>query len=75
MARAGPRKIREYRLEFKWTAVRLSQQPGIQVAACISQFGHGPVAYGERLRAQLRSIGRRGEDRRSAPGNPMDSLP
>ena len=31
MARAGPRGIREYRLEFKVTAVRLSQQPGIQV--------------------------------------------
>ncbi len=31
MARAGPRKVREYSLEFKVTAVRLSQQPGIQV--------------------------------------------
>lgn len=29
MARAGPRKIRAYSLEFKLTAVRLSQQPGI----------------------------------------------
>jgi hypothetical protein len=29
MARAGQRKIREYSLEFKLTAVRLSQQPGI----------------------------------------------
>ncbi len=33
MARAGPRKVREYCLEFKVTAVRLSQQPGIQVQA------------------------------------------
>ncbi|MDH3292154.1 MAG: hypothetical protein OEO20_16820 [Gemmatimonadota bacterium] len=33
MVRAGPRKIREYSLEFKLTAVRLSQQPGIQVQA------------------------------------------
>ncbi len=35
MARAGPRKVkvREYSLEFKVTAVRLSQQPGIQVQA------------------------------------------
>lgn len=33
MARAGPRKIRAYSLEFKLTAVRLSQQPGIQVQA------------------------------------------
>lgn len=33
MARAGPRKIRAYSLEFKLTAVRLSRQPGIQVQA------------------------------------------
>jgi transposase len=33
MARAGPRKIRECSLEFKLTAVRLSEQPGIQVQA------------------------------------------
>jgi transposase len=33
MARAGPRKVREYSLEFKLTAVRLSQQPGLQVQA------------------------------------------
>jgi transposase len=33
MARAGPRKIREYSLEFKLTAVQLSEQPGIQVQA------------------------------------------
>jgi len=33
MARAGPRKIRAHSLVFKLTAVRLSQQPGIQVQA------------------------------------------
>ena len=33
MARPGPRKVREYSLEFKLSAVRLSQQPGIQVQA------------------------------------------
>ncbi len=31
MARAGPRKVRAYSLEFKLTAVRLTQQPGMQV--------------------------------------------
>jgi transposase len=31
MARAGPRKVQAYSREFKLTAVRLSQQPGIQV--------------------------------------------
>ena len=33
MAKAGLRKIQRYSLEFKLTAVRLSQQPGIQVQA------------------------------------------
>ena len=32
MARAGPRKIREYSLELKLTAVRLSEQPGTMPA-------------------------------------------
>lgn len=31
MPRSGPRKVRKYSDEFKWTAVRLSQPPGIQV--------------------------------------------
>ena len=33
MAKAGLRKLPRYSLEFKLTAVRLSQQPGIQVQA------------------------------------------
>ena len=33
MARAGPRKVQRYSLEFKLTAVRLSQPPGLQVQA------------------------------------------
>jgi transposase len=33
MARPGPRKVRAYSLAFKLTAVRLSQQPGLQVQA------------------------------------------
>jgi hypothetical protein len=31
MPRSGPRTVRRYSDEFKLTAVRLSQQPGIQV--------------------------------------------
>jgi len=31
MPRSGPRSVRRYSDEFKLTAVRLSQQPGIQV--------------------------------------------
>jgi transposase len=33
VARPGLRKVRAYSLEFKVTAVRLTQQPGIQVQA------------------------------------------
>jgi transposase len=31
MPRAGPKKTQRYSLEFKPTAVRLSQRPGMQV--------------------------------------------
>ena len=33
MPRSGPRKVRKYSDEFKLTAVRLSQQPELQVSA------------------------------------------
>lgn len=33
MARSGPRRVRAYSREFKLTAVRLSQQPGLEVQA------------------------------------------
>ena len=33
MPRSGPRKIQKYSAEFKVTAVKLSQQPGLQVQA------------------------------------------
>jgi len=31
MPRAGPRTVHRYSMEFKLTAVRLTEQPGIQV--------------------------------------------
>jgi len=43
VARAGPRKVRAYSVEFKLTAVRLSQQPGIQVQAYEDVFGLEPL--------------------------------
>jgi transposase-like protein len=42
MARAGPRKVRAYRREFKLTAVRLSQQPGMQVQAVAAALDTHP---------------------------------
>ena len=53
MARAGPRKVREYSLEFKVTAVRLSQQPGIQVQAVAAALDIHPFML-SKWRKQVR---------------------
>ncbi len=53
MARAGPRKVREYSLEFKLTAVQLSQQPGIQVQAVAAALDIHPFML-SKWRKQVR---------------------
>ena len=53
MARAGPRKIRAYSLEFKLTAVRLSRQPGIQVQAVAAALDIHPFML-SKWRKQVR---------------------
>lgn len=53
MARPGPRKVREYSVEFKVTAVRLSQQPGIQVQAVAAALDIHPFML-SRWRKQVR---------------------
>lgn len=62
MARAGPRKIREYSLEFKLTAVHLSQQPGIQVQAVAAALDIHPFML-SKWRKQVRDGVLRGEGR------------
>jgi transposase len=62
MARAGPRKIREYSLEFKLTAVRLSQQPGIQVQAVAAALDIHPFML-SKWRKQVRDGVLRGKGR------------
>ena len=62
MARAGPRKIREYSLEFKLTAVRLSQQPGIQVKAVAAALAIHPFML-SKWRKQVRDGLLRGRGR------------
>ena len=42
MPRAGPRSIKKYSDEFKLSAVRLSQQPGLQVQAVASALAIHP---------------------------------
>jgi len=43
MARAGLRKVQRYSLEFKLTAVRLTQEPGIQVQAVAHALDIHPI--------------------------------
>ena len=42
MPRSGPRTVRKYSDEFKLTAVRLSQQPGVQVKRVASALAIHP---------------------------------
>ena len=42
MARSGPRRLQAYSDEFKLTAVRLSQQPGLQVQAVAAALASHP---------------------------------
>ena len=53
MARAGPRKVRAYSREFKLTAVRLSQQPGIEVQAVAAALDLHPFLL-SKWRKQVR---------------------
>ena len=62
MARAGPRKVRAYSREFKLTAVRLSQQPGIQVQAVAAALDIHPFML-SKWRKQVREGVLRGKGR------------
>ena len=53
MARPGPRSVRKYSAEFKLTAVRLSQQPGIQVRTVAASLAIHPVML-SKWRADVR---------------------
>ena len=62
MARAGPRKVRAYSREFKLTAVRLSQQPGIEVQAVAAALDIHPFML-SKWRKQVRDGVLRGQVR------------
>lgn len=62
MPRAGPKKVQRYSLEFKLTAVRLSQHPGMQVQAVAAALEIHPFML-SRWRKEVRDgvlRGRRG---------------
>ena len=62
MARAGPRKVRTYSREFKLTAVRLSQQPGVEVQAVAAALDIHPFML-SKWRKQVRDGVLRGRGR------------
>jgi transposase len=62
MARAGPRKVQAYSREFKLTAVRLSQQPGMQVQAVAAALDIHPFML-SKWRKQVRDGVLRGQGR------------
>ena len=63
MPRSGPRAVRKYSDEFKLTAVRLSQQPGLQVKTVAAALEIYPF-WGATLHTLERDVesleGRRG---------------
>lgn len=75
MARAGPRKVQTYSPEFKLTAVRLSQQPGIQVQAVAAALDIHPFML-SKWRKQVRDgvLRGRGRDLRVPPAREIRRL-
>ena len=72
MARAGPKKVRLYGREFKLTAVRLSQQPGIQVQAVAAALDIHPFMLSQ-WRKQVRDGELRGTGR-ARTGPPLREI-
>jgi transposase len=75
MPRAGPKKVDRYSLEFKLTAVRLSEQPGIQVKAVAAALDIHPFML-SRWRKQVRDgeLRGRGRDLRVPPPSEIRRL-
>jgi len=66
MPRSGPRKIQKYSTEFKVTAVRLSQQPGLQVKTVAEALAIHPFML-SKWRKDLREGRLRGRSRAMVP--------
>jgi len=66
MPRAGPRKVYRYSDEFKLTAVRLSQQPGMQVQTVAAALEIHPFML-SKWRKEVREGTLRGRATGSSP--------
>src|SRR5919201_892165 len=73
MPRSGPRTVRRYSDEFKLTAVRLSQQPGIQVKTVAAALAIHPFML-SKWRKDARDGRLRGRARKAPPGGPAREI-
>jgi transposase len=73
MPRSGPRTVRRYSDEFKLTAVRLSQQPGIQVKTVAAALAIHPFML-SKWRKDARDGRLRGRARKAPPAGPAREI-
>jgi len=73
MPRAGPRKIHRYTDEFKLTAVRLSQQPGMQVQAVAVALEIHPFML-SKWRKDVKDGRLRGRPKQAPPPGPAREI-
>ena len=73
MARPGPRTVRRYSDDFKLTAVRLSQQPGIQVRTVAAALAIHPFML-SKWRKDAREGRLTGRARKAPPVGPAREI-
>ena len=73
MPRSGPRAVRKYSGEFKLTAVRLSQQPGLQVKSVAAALTIHPFML-SKWRKDARDGRLRGRARKAPPPGPAREI-
>jgi transposase len=73
MPRSGPRKVRKYSDEFKLTAVRLSQQPGIQVQTVAAALEIHPYML-SKWRKDVKDGRLRGRPPKAPPAGPAREI-
>jgi transposase len=73
MPRSGPRKVHRYSDEFKLTAVRLSQQPGMQVQTVAAALEIHPFML-SKWRKDVKDGRLRGRPRKPPPAGPAREI-
>src|SRR4051794_2695783 len=73
MPRSGPRKVGRYTDEFKLTAVRLSQQPGIQVQTVAAALEIHPFML-SKWRKDVKDGRLRGRPHKAPPAGPAREI-